>query len=109
MDVVHYMESILPLKLAKIPLYTLGRSDKLKILVYGHGGWIIDYNTSPASVLRTDEWGDAQVEFNESQFEEFINNPYSGLKMYEMKLIVVKGITFNLMDLPRLFEMVREL
>ena len=70
---------------------------------------MIDYNTIPASVNETDTWGDAQVELKDVQFIEFVNNPYSILKMYELKQVVVKGITYNLMDLPRLFELIRGL
>lgn len=107
MNIEEYMNVALPAKLAKIRMYTLGRSDKLKIVVQDRGGWIIDYNSDPASVTKTDIWGDAQVEFTEEQFERFINDPYSGLKMHLNKEIVVKGITYNLMDLPRLFDMIR--
>lgn len=109
MSIVNYMEVLLPAKLSKIPDYTRGRSDRLKIVIHDHGGWIIDYTVNPAAVLRTEEWGDAQVEFTESQFWDFISDPYSGLKMYELKQVIVKGMTFNLMDLPRLFSMIRDL
>lgn len=96
-----FLTQTFPLVLADNPEFTKGTNYKLKIVINEVGGWMVDFNTVPAAVYQTTEWGDAQLEISDGDFEALVQDPNKAPSYYFSGKARLKGKTILFADFHR--------
>lgn len=83
----------LPSILADHADFTKGTNYRLKVVIRNVGGWLIDFHKVPVTVTKTEEWGDAQLEIDDADFEALIQDPNKYPSFYFGGKVRLKGET----------------